>query len=140
MVCPERKSVEPIALLVGHGDVSGLQKFVGAAPWAYDDVMTEAQALFADELAPSAAGSPVGTVGVRGYPVSFPWDSRCSHRSDQEPTGPTDPDTPGTMDLTDAFALFFGPFFPDSLLQALTKPLGSLGNLCGHLGFVRACK
>src|SRR6516165_4107995 len=64
MVCPERKSIEPIALLVGHGDVSGLQKFVGAAPWAYDDVMAEAQALFAGELAPSAAGSPVGTVGV----------------------------------------------------------------------------
>src|SRR5436305_15078214 len=64
MTCPERKSVEPIALLVGHGDVSGLQKFVGAASWAYDDVMAEAQALFADELAPSAAGSPVGVVGV----------------------------------------------------------------------------
>src|SRR4051812_3220895 len=64
MVCPERKSVEPIALLVGHGDVSGLQKFVGAAPWAYDDVMAEAQALFAEELGPSAAGSPVGVVGV----------------------------------------------------------------------------
>jgi SRSO17 transposase len=64
MVCPERKSIEPIALLVGHGDVSGLQKFVGAAPWAYDDVMAEAQALFADELAPAAAGSPVGVVGV----------------------------------------------------------------------------
>jgi SRSO17 transposase len=64
MVCPERKSIEPIALTVGHGDVSGLQKFVGAAPWAYDDVMAEAQALFADELAPSAAGTPVGVVGV----------------------------------------------------------------------------
>ena len=64
MVCPERKSVEPIALLVGHGDASGLQKFLGAGPWAYDDVMAEAQALFADELAPSAAGSPVGVVGV----------------------------------------------------------------------------
>src|SRR4051812_26904357 len=64
MVCPERKSIEPIALLVGHGDVSGLQKFVGAGPWAYDDVMAEAQAVFADELAPSAAGSPVGVVGV----------------------------------------------------------------------------
>jgi SRSO17 transposase len=64
LVCPERKSIEPIALLVGHGDVSGLQKFVAAAPWAYDDVMAEAQALFADELAPSAAGSPVGVVGV----------------------------------------------------------------------------
>jgi SRSO17 transposase len=64
MVCPERKSIEPIALLVGHGDVSGLQKFVGAAPWAHDDVMAEAQSLFAEELAPSAAGSPVGVVGV----------------------------------------------------------------------------
>src|SRR4051812_33832049 len=64
MICPERKSIEPIALTVGHGDVSGLQKFVGAAPWADDDVMAEAQALFADELAPSAAGSPVGVVGV----------------------------------------------------------------------------
>jgi SRSO17 transposase len=64
MVCPERKSIEPIALLVGHGDVSGLQKFVGAGPWPYDDVQAEAQSLFADELAPSGIGSPVGTVGV----------------------------------------------------------------------------
>src|SRR3954452_22868615 len=64
MVCPERKSIEPIALLVGHGDVSGLQKFVGAGPWPYDDVQAEVQSLFADELVPSAAGSPVGTVGV----------------------------------------------------------------------------
>lgn len=64
MVCPERKSVEPIALLVGHGDVSGLQKFVGAVSWAYDDVMAEAQALFADELDPSSVGTPVGVVGV----------------------------------------------------------------------------
>jgi SRSO17 transposase len=64
MVCPERKSIEPIALLVGHGDVSGLQKFVGAAPWQDDDVMAEAQSLFVDELAPSAADSPVGVVGI----------------------------------------------------------------------------
>jgi SRSO17 transposase len=64
MTCPERKSVEPIALLVGHGDASGLQKFLGAGPWPYDDVQAEAQSLFVDELAPSAAGSPVGTVGV----------------------------------------------------------------------------
>src|SRR6476661_2118674 len=64
MVCPERKSVEPIALLVGHGDASGLQKFVGAGPWPYDDVQAEAQSLFVDELAPSAAGSSVGVVGV----------------------------------------------------------------------------
>jgi SRSO17 transposase len=64
MVCPERKSVEPIALHVGHGDVSGLQKFLGAGPWSHDDVMAESQALFADELIPSAEGSPVGVIGV----------------------------------------------------------------------------
>jgi SRSO17 transposase len=64
MVCPERKSIEPIALLVGHGDVSGLQKFVGAATWPSDDVMAEAQSLFVDELVPSAVGSPTGVVGV----------------------------------------------------------------------------
>src|SRR3954469_12659160 len=64
MVCPDRKSIEPIALLVGHGDVSGLQKFVNSAPWGYDDVQAELQAVFADELAPSAVGSPAGVVGV----------------------------------------------------------------------------
>jgi SRSO17 transposase len=64
MACPERKSIEPIALLVGHGDVSGLQKFINRAPWAYDEVQDELQSLFVDELVPSAAGSPVGTVGV----------------------------------------------------------------------------
>jgi hypothetical protein len=67
MVCPERKSIEPIALNVGHGDVSGLQKFVGAAPWADDDVMAEAQALFAEELVPSAAGSPVGVIDESAF-------------------------------------------------------------------------
>src|SRR3954468_14591351 len=64
MVCPDRKSVEPIALLVGHGDVSGLQKFINSAPWQFDDVEAEVQSLFADELAPSAAGTLTGVVGV----------------------------------------------------------------------------
>jgi SRSO17 transposase len=64
MICPERKSIEPIALLVGHGDVSGLQKFVNSAPWQYDDVQAEVQAAFDDDLVPSAHGSPVGVVGV----------------------------------------------------------------------------
>jgi SRSO17 transposase len=64
MTCPDRKSIEPIALLVGHGDVSGLQKFINSAPWDHDDVQGEIQAAFADELAPSAARSPVGVVGV----------------------------------------------------------------------------
>jgi SRSO17 transposase len=64
MACPDRKSIEPIALLVGRGDVSGLQKFVNSAPWGYDDVQDEVQAAFDDDLVPSAAGSPAGVVGI----------------------------------------------------------------------------
>jgi SRSO17 transposase len=64
MVCPERKSIEPIALTVGHGDVSGLQKFINSAPWAYDEVQDEIQSLFVDALVPTAAGTSVGVVGV----------------------------------------------------------------------------
>jgi SRSO17 transposase len=64
MCCPERKSIEPIALCVGNGQVSGLQKFIGAAPWAYDDVQAEAQALFSEQFAPSALATPIGVVGV----------------------------------------------------------------------------
>jgi SRSO17 transposase len=64
MCCPERKSIEPIALCVGTGQVSGLQKFIAVAPWDAGDVQDEIQSVFADELAPSAAGTPIGTVGV----------------------------------------------------------------------------
>jgi SRSO17 transposase len=64
MVCPERKSIEPIALNVGDGQVSALQKFINIAPWDHDDVQAELQAVFADELVPTAANSPIGVVGV----------------------------------------------------------------------------
>jgi SRSO17 transposase len=64
MCCPERKSIEPIALCTGTGQVSGLQKFIAVAPWQYDDVQDEIQSVFADELVPSAAGTAIGTVGV----------------------------------------------------------------------------
>ena len=64
MCCPERKSIEPIALCVGNGQVSGLQKFIGAAPWSHDDVQAEAQALFAEQVAPSTNATPIGVVGV----------------------------------------------------------------------------
>jgi SRSO17 transposase len=64
MVCPERKSIEPIALNVGDGQVSALQKFINIAPWDHDDVQAELQAVFVDELVPTAAGSSIGTVGV----------------------------------------------------------------------------
>lgn len=64
MVCPERKSIEPIALNVGDGQVSALQKFINNAPWDHGDVQAEVQSMFADELVPTAAASPIGTVGV----------------------------------------------------------------------------
>jgi SRSO17 transposase len=64
MVCPERKSIEPIALTVGDGQVSALQKFINIAPWDRDDVQAEVQSVFADELVPTAVGSLTGTVGV----------------------------------------------------------------------------
>jgi len=64
MTCPERKSVEPIALNVGDGRVSALQKFLNVAPWDHEDVQAEIQAAFADELVPTAPGRPIGVVGV----------------------------------------------------------------------------
>ena len=64
MVCPERKSIEPIALNGGDGQVSALQKFLNIAPWDHDDVQAEIQSVFVDDLVPTAAGSPIGTVGV----------------------------------------------------------------------------
>jgi SRSO17 transposase len=64
MVCPERKSIEPIALNVGDGQVSALQKFINSAPWAHDDIQAEVQGVFADELVPTAVKSPIGPVGV----------------------------------------------------------------------------
>jgi SRSO17 transposase len=64
MVCPERKSVEPIALNVGDGQVSALQKFLNIAPWDHGDVQAEVHSVFADEMVPTAADSPIGVVGV----------------------------------------------------------------------------
>src|ERR1019366_10808850 len=64
MVCPERKRIEPIAIFVGDGKFSALQKFINIAPWGYDDVQTEVQEVFVEELVPTAADSPIGVVGV----------------------------------------------------------------------------
>src|SRR3954463_8380218 len=64
MVCPERKSIEPIALNVGNGNVSALQKFINSGPWDYQDAQAELQGLFVDELVPTAADSPIGVVGI----------------------------------------------------------------------------
>ena len=64
MLCPERKSVEPMALILGQGRVSGLQKFLNRSPRDHDDIQMELQAAFADELVPSTSRWPPGTVGV----------------------------------------------------------------------------
>ena len=64
MVCPERKSIEPIALNVGDGQVSALQKFVNIAPWDHGDVQAEVHSVVAEELVPTAGESPIGTIGV----------------------------------------------------------------------------
>jgi SRSO17 transposase len=64
MCCPERKSIEPIALCVGVGQVSGLQKFIAVAPWDYEDIQSEAQGLFAEQFAAAAEACPIGVVGV----------------------------------------------------------------------------
>ena len=64
MICPEHKSIEPIALNVGNGQVSAMQKFINIAPWDQGDVQTEVQVVFTEQLVPTAADSPIGVVGV----------------------------------------------------------------------------
>jgi SRSO17 transposase len=64
MTCPERKSIEPIALNAGDGKVSAMQKFLNVAPWDHADIQTEIQSGFADELVPTATGKRIGVVGV----------------------------------------------------------------------------
>ena len=68
-----RKSVEPIALrftphsaegTLGAKEVLALQRFLTDSPWDAQDVQWQIQATAAKELLPSAAGSPLGVVGV----------------------------------------------------------------------------
>ena len=69
----QRKSIEPIALQFARGpddaaatqnEVVALQGFITFSPWKEEDVFQEIQAVFAEELLPSAAQSSIGTVGV----------------------------------------------------------------------------
>jgi SRSO17 transposase len=69
----ERRSVEPIALqfsrrpdgdAAAQNEVVALQGFLTASPWEAGDVFAEIQAVFAEELAPSASQWPIGVVGV----------------------------------------------------------------------------
>jgi SRSO17 transposase len=61
---PEHKSIEPIALHVGDGRVSALQKFLNSAPWDHEDVQSEIQQVFTETLAPTVTDAAVGVVGV----------------------------------------------------------------------------
>jgi SRSO17 transposase len=69
----KRKSVEPIALQFARGpdgavatqnEVVALQGFLTHSPWEATAVFQEIQAVFAEELMPTSAESPIGTVGV----------------------------------------------------------------------------
>ncbi len=74
-----RKNAEAIALEFGKPDDDGngskqvlnLQRFLSQSPWEYQGVQRELQAVFAEELVPSTATWPIGTVGVldsSGFP------------------------------------------------------------------------
>jgi SRSO17 transposase len=69
----ERKSVEPIALQFSRrpggsaatqNEVVALQGFLTTSPWEAGEVFAEIQAVFAEELVPSASQWSIGTVGV----------------------------------------------------------------------------
>lgn len=68
-----RKSIEPIALQFARSpqgdpaaqkEVVALQGFITHSPWKVTDVFSEIQAVFAEELMPTAAECAIGTVGV----------------------------------------------------------------------------
>jgi SRSO17 transposase len=68
----ERKSVEPIALVFGQpgpegpsqSQVIALQRFVSSSPWEYLHIQRQIQTVFQEELVPSSADWPIGTVGI----------------------------------------------------------------------------
>jgi len=69
----KRKSVEPIALQFARtrnsapatqNEVVAMQEFLTRSPWEASDVFQEIQAVFAEELVPTTATWPLGTVGV----------------------------------------------------------------------------
>ena len=68
-----RKNAERIALRFStardgsppsQNEVVALQEFLTLSPWRARDVQQEIQAVFAEELLPSTATWPLGTVGV----------------------------------------------------------------------------
>jgi SRSO17 transposase len=69
-----RKSVEPMALMFGgtspdqaeieQSVALAWQRFLTSSPWEAQDVQRKIQAVFNEEFVRTAAGSPLGTVGV----------------------------------------------------------------------------
>jgi SRSO17 transposase len=68
-----RKSIEPVALRFARqrngmaatqNEVVAMQEFITDSPWEVAPVFAEIQAVFAEELMPTAGESPIGTVGV----------------------------------------------------------------------------
>lgn len=72
LLAPGRKSAEPMALVFGEPEDDGisqnqvlaLQRFLTYSPWDWHRLYREIQAVFAEELVPSTAEWPIGTVGV----------------------------------------------------------------------------
>jgi SRSO17 transposase len=72
LLAPGRKSAEPMALVFGEPEDDGisqnqvlaLQRFLTYSPWDFCRIHREIQAVFAEEMVPSAAEWPIGTVGV----------------------------------------------------------------------------
>lgn len=72
LLAPGRKSAEPMALIFGEPQEDGisqnqvlaLQRFLTYSPWDFRGIHCEIQAVFAEELVPSTAAWPIGTVGV----------------------------------------------------------------------------
>ena len=69
----QRKSIEPIALRFARrrngmaatqNEVVALQEFITDSPWEVSRVFVEIQAVFAEELMPTAGAWSIGTVGV----------------------------------------------------------------------------
>jgi hypothetical protein len=70
----KRKSIEPLALQFARrrdgaaatqNEVVALQGFITHSPWKEQEVFPEIQAVFAEELMPTAAQDPIGIVGVK---------------------------------------------------------------------------
>ena len=71
---------------VGNGNVSAMQKFINSGPWDHEEIEADLQHVFAKELVPTAAGSPIGVVGV----VDESAFTKKGDKSEESPVNTTD--------------------------------------------------